>query len=436
LLCATLSGYGADYSAPSPGKVYRIWNARYGNVMYETSAHQLNTKSYAAAATSQPDYSDQFLLESKPGTADGYMLRNVATGRYVQTVSANETPYTTGYTPMTVQVTLNEQHNADSAQLKPCYNIFLSGSSTYCLHEAQDKQRVVRWQPTTSASQNYGSEWRFEDVEKTDGMTASLKNTEKLLAGVYRIINDKRHNGSDWYAYQNGSDGLFIQGDKATSGYGQLFLLRYTADDKYSIQSLSSGGYVQTVESNEVAYNTGFMPHGFNIVPWTRDNSHTYYNIFNVSASNGWGWHANQNNKIVRWTPSAESTASASEWKLERVDSISDVSLKNQLAKALGGVGAASRTLLPCDEPGVWARDGVQLCDGTRQHGRRRQQPVSAGVAIGGSWQWLLHTPECRNRPISHQRLQAERLLPYLQRPANSGIQVVGQHRRPVHHGL
>lgn len=260
LLCATLSGYGADYSAPSPGKIYRIWNARYGNVMYETSAHQLNTKSYAAAATSQPDYSDLFLLESKPGTADGYMLRNVATGRYVQTVSANETPYTTGYTPMTVQVTLNEQHNADSAQLKPCYNLFLAGSSTYCLHEAQDKQRVVRWQPTTSASQNYGSEWRFEEVEKTDAMTASLKNTEKLLAGVYRIINDKRHNGSDWYAYQNGSDGLFIQGDKATAGYGQLFLLRYTADDKYSIQSLSTGGYVQTVESNEVAYNTGSRP--------------------------------------------------------------------------------------------------------------------------------------------------------------------------------
>ncbi len=336
LLCATLSGYGAEYSAPSTGKIYRIWNARYGNVMYETSTHTLNTKSYAVAATSQTDFSDLFLLESKPGVTGGYTLRNVATGRYVQSVSANETPYTTGYTPMTVQIKLNAQHNTDSAQLKPCYNLFLAGSSTFCLHEAQDMRRVVRWQPTTSDAQNYGSEWRLEEVVKTDEMTASLKNTEKLHTGVYRIINDKRHDGSDWYAYQNGSNGLFIQGTKATSGYDQLFLLRYTADDKYSIQSLTSGGYVQTVESNEVAYNTGFSPHGFNIAPWTRDNSHTYYNIFNVSASDGWGWHANRDDKIVRWTPSTASTATASEWKLERVDSISDESLKNQLAKAMG----------------------------------------------------------------------------------------------------
>lgn len=334
LLCATFSSYGAGYSAPSSGKIYRIWNARYGNVMYETTAHTLNTKSYAASGTSQGDFTDLFVLESKPGVNNGYLLRNVATGRYVQTVSANETPYPTGYTPMTVQIEQNAQHNADSAQLAPCYNLFLAGSTTYCLHEAQDQQRVVRWQPTSATDQNYGSEWRLEEVTRTETMTASLNSHRQLATGVYRIINDRRHENADWYAYQDGTNGLFIQQDKATTGYSQLFLLRYTADNKYSIQNLSTGGYVQTVTANEVAYNTAMTPYSFNLVPWAKDS--TYYNIYNVSASDKWGWHANQGNKIVRWTPTTTNTPSPSEWKLERVDTISDDALKAQVSRALG----------------------------------------------------------------------------------------------------
>lgn len=336
LMCATFSSHGAVYSPPASGKIYRIWNARYGNVMYETAAHTLNTKSYATTASGQADFSDLFVLETKSGVADSYVLRNVATGRYLQTVSANETPYTTGYTPMTVQIKLNAKHKTDSTSMPDSYNLFLAGSTTFCLHEAQDQQRVVRWQPSTETATNYSSEWRLEEVTRTEAMTASLKANEKLATGVYRIINDKRHNCTPWYAYQDGTNGLSIQEQKAASGYGQLFLLRYTADNKYSIQSLTTGGYVQTVSDNEVAYNTGFAPYSFNLVPWTGDNTGNYYNIYNVSASDKWGWHANQNNKIVRWTPTTTSTASPSEWKLERVDTISDTSLKNQLAKAMG----------------------------------------------------------------------------------------------------
>lgn len=42
ILCATLFSHGAEYAAPTHGKIYRLWNARDGNVMYENSSQEVS----------------------------------------------------------------------------------------------------------------------------------------------------------------------------------------------------------------------------------------------------------------------------------------------------------------------------------------------------------------------------------------------------------
>ena len=79
--------------------------------------------------------------------------------------------------------------------------------------------------------------------------TAEGEN-QQLKAGVYFIVNDKRQAGTDLHVYVDESG---LHGKNYTSlatDYSNAFLL-HAKGDKYTIQSLKDGKYVQNVNGNQ-----------------------------------------------------------------------------------------------------------------------------------------------------------------------------------------
>lgn len=337
LVCSALPLMGADFVIPEAGKVYRIWNTQYKqDVIYEYSNHTLMAKTAGTtvpdskADVAKRDFSDLFLLEAKPGVENGFVLRNIASGRYVGTVTQNETLYPTGNTPQTFVIVRNGNRSDITGD---CFNIFHQGSTEWGIHEASGK-RVVRWNPTTSSKSNHPSEWQFENVAFTQEMKDTLAKHRVITTGAYYIVNDQRHKGQGWYATESSSRLVISQtAPDITTGKG-IFLLRPQNGDKYFIQSLSTGRYVQNVEANNQAYKTAATAFSYEIRQQAKDTSLTYYNIYN-DIDKDWCWHAASNNDIVRWHAWEHDNLhelSPSEWKLERDTLLADSTIKRMLA--------------------------------------------------------------------------------------------------------
>ena len=337
----TLPMMAVDYVTPQAGKVYRIWNTNYTtDVIYEYSNNTLMAKTAGTTVANSKDdvvgndFSDLFLFEAKPGVENGFMLRNIATGRYVGTVTQNETLYPTGNSPQTFVIVKNTNRSDISGD---CFNIFHQGSTEWGMHEASGK-RIVRWNPTTSAKSNHPSEWRFENVEFTQEMQDTLAKHPVVVAGAYYIVNDQRHKGTDWYATES-SYKLIISKTTPNESTGKgIFLLRPQNGDKYFVQSLATGRYVQGVDANETAYPTATTGFSFEIKQQPKDASHTYFNIFN-DYDKDWCWHANSSNKIVRWHQWAhdgKTELSPSEWKLVKDTLLTDSMIKSMIAAKTG----------------------------------------------------------------------------------------------------
>lgn len=334
-----------NFVTPEAGKVYRIYNSNYSNhVIYEYSNHTLLTKVKGTTIADskedfgKTDFSDLFLLEAKPGVPNGFVFRNIATGRYVGSVTANEVCYPTGNAPQTFIIKKNTVRTDVTGD---CFDIYHQGSTEWGMHEAEG-QRVVRWHPTTSGSQNKPSEWQFEAVDFTKAMQDTLAKHPVLVAGAYYIVNDQRHKPTDWFAYENtSSHTLAIQSTKPNTTTGQgIFLVRPQSGDKYFVQSLSTGRYVQGVDANETAYPTSTAGFSFEIKQQPNDATLSYYNIFN-DYDKDWCWHANGSNKIVRWHQWAhdgKKELSPSEWKFVRDSVLTDSVIKTMIAKKTGAV--------------------------------------------------------------------------------------------------
>lgn len=326
-----------DFTVPETGKVYRIWNVMHdGYFMYENaSTHTTLTKN----SKSSGSYEDLYLIEQVSGTENGYTLRNVSTGRYVGSVSANETPYPT---QKGSGATFIIKQNSTSPSSNPYYNLLHSDNQSFCMHQASG-QRVVRWYPTTGTAS--ASEWRFENVDFTEAMRAAMENATEMTTGVYRIVNDQRHAGADWYAYVDANHRLHIQATKKPTGADSLansFLVQKQDDGTFTIQSLRDGRYVQKVSGANQIYTTGEKPYGFGIQQQSQVASQgIYWNIVNdpSKSDEDWAWHADAQNNIVYWHPLTEGSKkglSPTEWRFEPDSTLTNEQVRQMLAKITG----------------------------------------------------------------------------------------------------
>lgn len=330
LICSAIETFATTFSTPEAGKVYRIWNTGHPKEFMYANGSRLLTK------TSQStDYSDLFLLEAKIGVQGGFVLRNIASGMYVGSVSANETIYPLGSSIATFIIRKNNSRSDNE-----CYNILHSDDQKWSMHDASG-QRVVRWYPTSSGSVNKSSEWQFEDVEFTQPMKDNLAKNEVVTAGVYHIINDQRRKGTNLYASVSASKKVVLKNSKpVASTYEGYFVVRPMSEGRFAIQDLKSGLFVQNVESNNTVYSAGNQAYGFFIEKQTKVTKKSYWDIYNSkptgNSGNDWCWHADGSTNVVRWHPYVDGGnqgLSPSEWILERNTSLSDDEVRQRLAQ-------------------------------------------------------------------------------------------------------
>ena len=167
--------------------------------------------------------------------------------------------------------------------------------------------------------------------------TAKGEN-QQLKAGVYFIVNDKRQAGTDLHVYV---DERGLHGKNYTSlatDYSNAFLL-HAKGDRYTIQSLKDGKYVQNVNGNSVPYKTGNDAHKFQIVYQSQSSGtgKSYFNIYNDQVGgNQFCWHLDAQKNVVRWYPLRDNGRIAlgpSEFRLDPVTSLSKQQVLDRLAE-------------------------------------------------------------------------------------------------------
>lgn len=167
--------------------------------------------------------------------------------------------------------------------------------------------------------------------------TAEGEN-QQLKAGVYFIVNDKRQAGTDLHVYVDESG---LHGKNYTSlaaDYSNAFLL-HAKGDKYTIQSLKDGKYVQNVNGNSVPYKTGNDAHKFQIVYQSQSSGtgKSYFNIYNDNVGgNQFCWHLDAQRNVVRWYPLTDNgriALGSSEFRLDPVTSLSKQQVLDRLAE-------------------------------------------------------------------------------------------------------
>ena len=168
--------------------------------------------------------------------------------------------------------------------------------------------------------------------------TADGEN-QKLKPGVYYIVNDKRQKGTDLHVFVD--DKGTLHGKNFTSvatDYTNVFVLHAKGDDKYAIQSLKDGKYIQNVSGNNVVYKTGGDAYKFQIVyqAMSAGTGKSYFNIYNNKNDGDWCWHLDAQKDIVRWHPLKDNGKTAlgpSEFRLDPVTTLTKEQVLERLAQ-------------------------------------------------------------------------------------------------------
>ena len=95
---------------------------------------------------------------------------------------------------------------------------------------------------------------------------SAVTEGQKLHTGVYRIINDQRQPGVDLHVCVNNNRLCGKTYGSASPTNQDVFVLHDKGDNKYIIQSLYNGQYVQDVTKNYVEYETGGSAAQFTIL--------------------------------------------------------------------------------------------------------------------------------------------------------------------------
>ncbi len=237
-------------------------------------------------------------------SGDGYTVKNVFTGRYMQGVNGSGTQATMSatevvcYLPGTGSDTyFNILPSADGA-----YSLNLYGGSSSTI--------IKGWNKGTDDSDT-GSQWQFAEVENVPtGLDLAVTH------GYIRIVSGR--NTANVITASNGE--LHI-GEKSSSiDYNQIWKIAKSEDETgYILRSVSTGKYVNTNRTDYAVQPLGADPVTLyiNVVTDIADRSDYVRICISSDLTNTEKnfFHDDNNGKVVTW--SAEATATASTWKIE-----------------------------------------------------------------------------------------------------------------------
>lgn len=161
---------------------------------------------------------------------------------------------------------------------------------------------------------------------------------KSLKTGVYYIINDQRIKGSDLYVFVNSSNNLLGKTvTKHAKSQEDVFVLHSQGGDKYTIQSLKNGKYVQSVSGNNQTFTVADASYTFDIIKQTKvgNTAKTYFNIFHDTKKHENCWHLDGSKNVVQWKPmlsDGKAGLSPSEFIFEADSTITADSVRTILA--------------------------------------------------------------------------------------------------------
>lgn len=186
-LTLLVMAFGAVNAQVTSGKVYRIFNAKYENVITESLlSHKLSCVKPGGKA----DYQEMWKITLEE---DGkYSIMNVYTHRYIHNQATREAQYETGTDKVNFVIEANEG-------LPPYYNIDIRTGNNWGLH-CNGSNNVVPW--------NYGTdvvsatEWYFSEVAVTEEEMAAayaeyaafndvVENSGAIVETVNALFEDK-----------------------------------------------------------------------------------------------------------------------------------------------------------------------------------------------------------------------------------------------------
>lgn len=166
---------------------------------------------------------------------------------------------------------------------------------------------------------------------------SAVTEGQKLHTGVYRIINDQRQPGVGLHVCVNNNRLWGKTCGSASPTNQDVFVLHDKGDNKYIIQSLYNGQYVQDVTKNYVEYETGGSAAQFTILyqDKSKGTGISYFNIFNPSngANDNWCWHMDGSRHVIRWHPMENGGISPCDFRLEEVTTMSKGDVREILVK-------------------------------------------------------------------------------------------------------
>ncbi len=254
---------------------------------------------------------------------DGYLLRNMANGKYLQNVSSNDTPYPLG----DEGVTLYAKPTAAEGMEATC--VVISTTSTFdqltCLHR-NGSNKVVRWN-----SPHNNSAWLVEAAEDVaireyEQQMSSLEALDEALdeqCGYVRFVSE-RDNG--YVIEEDESNTLHLvpyeEGNKRQ-------MWRVTANGAYStIQNLATGRYIDRDMSAATSLSTNTELRTYridvsdrttvakplfnfrhsdteNTVGWYYDGESDNLQLAETGTAEGWGFAVQPATDLLFATPTA-----------------------------------------------------------------------------------------------------------------------------------
>ncbi len=287
-------------SALESGKIYRITNrTNTGTALTDNGGTNL----VGSSGWGDTSYETLWLVTAS-GDTDGYTVKNVFTGRYIQGVGGSGTQATMSATEVVCYL--------PGTGSDTYFNILPSADGAYSLNLYGGASSLSIKGYNKGVDNNYtGSQWQFTEVENVPtGLDLAVTH------GYIRIVSGR--NTANVITASNGE--LHIGAKSSSTDYNQIWKIAKSEDETgYILRSVSTGKYVNTNRTDYAVQPLGADPVTLyiNAVTDVADRSDYVRICISSDLTNTEKnfFHDDNNGKVVTW--SAEATATASTWKIE-----------------------------------------------------------------------------------------------------------------------
>ncbi len=294
LLCSNVMTAQTYVSAITSGKVYRITSRENtGTALTDVGGTNL----VGSQGWSDTTFETLWLVTSS-GDTDGYTVKNVLTGKYMQGVNGSGTQATVSETEQVCFIPgtgtasyFNILPSADGA-----YSLNLYGGST---------STTIKGYGKGVNDSNTGSQWQFAEVTvDEDAFNFFNDNFYSKLNTNYGLIRIVMPSDGKVMTDTDGRTMVEEAADDPTQHWNQVWRIQTSATGGYSLQNLGTGKYLKDNcgHDNGIETSTTSLPIYVRMSPYEEETFNISVNSSNIET----GWQVLQyvqgSGYVRRWT--------------------------------------------------------------------------------------------------------------------------------------